>query len=86
MCHTMWKNQMEDFVACVFLNNCHLDIWAMSLSSDAASKDPLKYLDYIVLKNLCKISKELHRKSVLLIHMQARSDDAQNMVSLTNNL
>lgn len=58
----------------------------MSLSSDAASKDPLKYLDYIVLKNLCKISKELHRKSVLSIHVQARSDDTQNMVSLTYNL
>ena len=67
----------------------HLDIWTLphSLSSDPTSEDPSKYLGYIVLKNFCEISKESSRKSVMSIHMQAKSDDSKKILSLlTNNL
>lgn len=66
----------------MFLYTYRLDTWTLlhSLSSYPTSKDLSKYLDYIVLKNFCKISEELSRKSIMSVHMQAKSDDSQKVL------
>lgn len=60
----------------MFLYTCHIGIWTLlvGLSSNSTFKDLSKYLDYIVLKKFCKISKDLCIKSVS-IHLQVKSDD-----------
>lgn len=54
----------------MFLYTFHVVIGTLlqSLSSDPASRDQLEYFSYMVLKNFCKISRKLSRKSVMSAH------------------